>query len=595
SNQREGAVMVGMELLQRETKVQLDPITLEMLWSRLISIVEESESTLVRTSFSPIVGEADDHSAALLDAKGNLLAQTPSAMPAFIGILDHTARVLLQHYPVETLRPGDVLTTNDPWICCGHLNDLNVLRPIFYKDRVVAFAANTAHLTDIGGRNSAESFDLFEEGLRILPTKLVKGGVPNEEIFKMLHANSRVPDQIIGDINAQLAAAETADNRLTEMLEEYGFDDLDSLSDEIITRTEAAMRAAIAKLPDGEYFGEVTADPIKDSGPILIKAKVTIHGDSLTIDFDGTSPQVQYGVNCPMNLTYAEAVWPIRVALGSDIPTTAGSLRPIKVIAPEGCILNPKFPAAVYARTTIVHNAHAPIFQALSTLVPEFVSPSRVQANSGAIWGWRVRGTWSERQRPDFLSGEQFVSSYLGNGGQGATGAGDGRYCMSYPDNCSNMPIEVIETRSPVIFVSKEITTDAGGPGHYRGGAGQTMQLEMRSERPMHFISGSGDKMIQPPAPLFDGEPGRTGALAINGTPIPKQIWHEVKFGDIVTVRSPGGGGYGDPFTRDPESVLADVIFGDVSIDGARSDYGVALTSEMTIDLEQTHALRSVS
>jgi N-methylhydantoinase B len=587
--------MAGMLATQPTTRVELDPITLEMLWSRLISIVEESESTLVRTSFSPIVGEADDHSAALLDAKGNLLAQTPSAMPAFIGILDHTARVLLQHYPVETLQPGDVLTTNDPWICCGHLNDLNVMRPIFHQGRVVAFSANTAHLTDIGGRNSAEAFDLFEEGLRILPSKLVKGGVPNEEIFKMLHANSRVPDQIIGDINAQLAAAEIADRRMVEMLEEYGLDDLETLSEEIITRTEAAMRAAISRLPDGEYSGEVKSDGVRDTGPITIKAKVTIHGDSLTIDFDGTSPQVQYGVNCPMNLTYAEAVWPVRVALGSDIPTTAGSLRPIKVIAPEGCILNPKFPAAVYARTTIVHNAHAPVFQALSALVPEHVSPSRVQANSGAIWGWRVRGSWSERQRPDFLAGEQFVTSYLGNGGQGATGGGDGRFCMSYPDNCSNMPIEVIESRSPVIFLSKEITTDAGGPGHYRGGPGQTIQLEMRSERPMYFISSSGDKMIQPPAPLLGGTPGQTGALAINGKPIPKQIWQEVTFGDIVEVRSPGGGGYGNPFDRDPDAVLADVVFGLVSIEGARTGYGVAITPDLTVDLDQTRALRGTS
>jgi N-methylhydantoinase B len=590
-----GAEMVGLELAQRRTAVELDPITLEMLWSRLISIVEESESTLVRTSFSPIVGEADDHSAALLDARGNLLAQTPSAMPAFIGILDHTARVLLQHYPAETLQPGDVLTTNDPWICCGHLNDLNVMRPIFYKGKIVAFSANTAHLTDIGGRNSAEAFDLFEEGLRILPSKLVKAGEPNEEIFKMLHANSRVPDQIIGDINAQLAAAEIADRRLVEMLEEYGLADLEALSDEIISRTEAAMRAAISRLPDGEYVGEVKSDGVRDTGPITIKAKITIHGDSLTIDFDGTSPQVPYGVNCPMNLTYAEAVWPIRVALGSDIPTTAGSLRPIKVIAPEGCILNPKFPAAVYARTTIVHNAHAPIFQALSALVPEHVSPSRVQANSGAIWGWRVRGSWSERQRPDFLAGEQFVTSYLGNGGQGATGAGDGRFCMSYPDNCSNMPIEVIESRSPVIFVSKQITTDAGGPGEYRGGPGQTILLEMRSERPMYFISSSGDKMIQAPAPLFDGKPGQTGALAVNGEPIPKQVWQEVKFGDLVTVRSPGGGGYGNPFARDPEAVLADVIYGLVSIDAARADYGVAITPHLEIDWTQTNELRSVT
>ena len=572
----------------------IDPITLEMLWSRLISIVEESESTLVRTSFSPIVGEADDHSAALLDAKGNLLAQTPSAMPAFIGILDHTARVLLQHYPVETLRPGDVLTTNDPWICCGHLNDLNVMRPIFYNDRVVAFAANTAHLTDIGGRNSAEAFDLFEEGLRILPSKLVKAGEPNEEIFKFLRANSRIPDQMIGDINAQIAATTTADHRLVEMLEEYGLDDLDQLSEEIISRTERAMRAAIERLPDGDYFGEVKSDGVAGAGEITIKVKVTIAGDTLTIDYAGTSPQVQHGINSPMNLTFAESVWPVRVALGADIPTTAGSLRPIKVTAPEGCILNPKFPAPVFARTTVVHNVHAPIFQVLSALVPEYISPARVQANSGCIWSWDIRGTWSERQRPDFTTDAMFITGYIGNGGQGATGAGDGRFCMSYPDNCSNMPIEVIEARTPLIFLSKEIEIDGGGPGKFRGGPGQTTLLQIRSDLPVQFESGSSDKIVNPPAPLAGGQPGMRGYLALNGEIIPKQVWVSTKAGDVLTVRSPGGGGYGDPFTRDPEAVLADIELGLVSVEGARRDYGVVINPPGCIDWDATTELRCI-
>ncbi|MEZ4497605.1 MAG: hydantoinase B/oxoprolinase family protein [Thermomicrobiales bacterium] len=491
-----------MTAVETATTPGIDPITLEMLWSRLISIVEESESTLVRTSFSPIVGEADDHSAALLDRHGNLLAQTPSAMPAFIGILDHTARVLLEHYPVDTLEPGDVLTTNDPWICCGHLNDLNVMRPIFHRGRVVAFAANTAHLTDIGGRNSAESFDVFEEGLRILPSRLVKAGEPNEEIFKFLRANSRIPDQMIGDINAQIAATITAEHRLIEMLDEYGLEDIDLLSDEIIARTERAMREAITRLPDGDYFGEVVSDGVAGSEHIQIKVCVSIRGDELTIDFAGTSPQVQHGINSPLNLTFAESVWPVRVALGADIPTTAGSLRPITVTAPEGCILNPRFPAPVFARTTVVHNVHAPIFQALSQLVPDHIAPGRVQANSGCIWSWDVRGFWSERQRPDFATDEMFITGYIGNGGQGATGNGDGRFCMSYPDNCSNMPIEVIEARTPLSLPLKELAIDSGGAGFFRGGAGQTVELEVLSDLPLQFESGSSDKIINPPSAL---------------------------------------------------------------------------------------------
>jgi N-methylhydantoinase B len=550
----------------------LDPITLEMLWSRLISIVEEAESTLVHTSFSPIVGEADDHSAALLDRHGGLLAQTPSAMPAFIGILNHTAKVLLEHYPPHTLQPDDVLTTNDPWICCGHLNDLNVLRPIFYKGKIVAYTANTAHLVDIGGRNSAESVDLFEEGLRILPSKLMQAGEPNEEIFKFLKGNSRIPDQMIGDINAQIAATEIAQRRLIEMLDEYGLDDLDALSTEIQARTEVAMRAEIRRLPDGEYFGHVTSDGIKE--PIEIYVKVTIAGDEIAVDYSGTSDQVAFGINCPMNLTYAESVWPVRVAIGGDIPTTAGSLKPITVTAPDGCILNPRFPAAVYARTVVVHNVHAAVFEALAALSPAYIAPGRVQANSGCIWSFNVRGTWHPAQKPHWVSGDQFVDGYIGNGGQGATGDADGRYCMSYPDNCSNMPIEVFEARTPVIFVSKEIEIDSGGAGEFRGGCGQTIVLQVRSELPMLFASDSSDKVKHPPRGLRHGQPGLNGYIGVNGVAIPKQKWATVAQGDLIEIRSPGGGGFGDPADRAPAAIAADVAEGLVSPAGAARDYG---------------------
>lgn len=570
----------------------LDPITLEILWSRLISIVEESETTLVRTSFSPIVGEADDHAAALLDAQGNILAQTPSAMPAFIGILGRTTRTMLEYYPVETLKPGDVLITNDPWICCGHLNDVNLLRPIFHRGKLVAFTANTAHLTDIGGRNSGESVDLFEEGLRILPSKLYDGGVANEEIYKFLRANSRVPVQIIGDLNAQLAATQVAERRLVEMLEEYDLDDIEELSAEIQARTERVTREAIARLPDGDYHGTVYSDGYDSS--LKIQVTVRVRGDEIAIDFSGTSDQVPYGINCPLNLTYAESVWPIRVALAPDIPTTEGSLRPITVTAPEGSILNPRFGAAVYARTVVVHNVHAAIFQALSSLVPDYIDPANVQANSGCIWGFRFRGQWSEKWRPEWEIQDTFVSSYLQNGGQGATGVQDGHHCMSYPDNCSNMPIEVVEARMPVMFVKKEIRPDSGGPGKFRGGCGQTVQLRVLSDLPIQFTVVSGDKVVNPPGGLQGGQPGGPGYVGRGGEAlIPPRMWHTVYEHDIVTQSPPGGGGYGDPFERDPEAVLRDVRDGYVSTAAARESYGVEITPSLTIDWDETARLRS--
>ena len=568
----------------------VDPVTLEILWSRLISIVEESEATLVRTSFSPIIGEADDHSAALLDAHGNILAQTPSAMPAFIGILGHTTRTMLQHFPAETLKPNDVLTTNDPWICCGHLNDLNLLRPIFHHGKLIAFTGNTAHLTDIGGRNSAEGMDLFEEGLRILPSKLYSAGVANEEIYKFLRGNSRIPDQMIGDLNAQLAATETAQRRLIEMVEEYGLDDIESLTEEIQRRTERVMREAIARLPDGDYYGQVYSDGY--DATLTIKVKVSIRGDALSIDYTGTSDQVERGINCPMNLTYAESVWPIRVALAPDIPTTEGSLRPITVSAPDGSVLNPRFPAAVQARTVVVHNVHAAIFQALSSLVPEYIDPANVQAHSGCIWGDRFRGQWTARWKPAWETRSHFVSSYLCNGGQGASGVKDGAHCMSYPDNCSNMPIEVVENRQPVIFVKKEIRQDSGGPGTFRGGCGQTIQMRVLSDRPINYVVNSGDKILNPAPGLKGGLPGGRGNAERNGEKIPARVWIPVEPGDLITHEPPGGGGYGNPLERDPAAVLNDVHHGYVSRGAAREAYGVAITEDLSIDWQETARLR---
>lgn len=564
----------------------IDPVTLEILWTRLISIVEEAEATLVRTSYSPIVGESDDHSAALLDAQGNILAQTLSAMPAFIGILGRTTRAMLQYFPPETLQPGDVLTTNDPWICCGHLNDLNLLRPIFHRGKLIAFTGNTAHLTDIGGRNSAEGVDLFEEGLRILPSKLYDAGKQNEEIYKFLRGNSRIPEQMIGDLNAQLAATETAERRLLEMVEEYGLDDIEELTAEIQSRTEQVMRAAIAKLPDGDYFGEVYSDGY--DATLTIKVRVSIRGDELTIDYDGTSDQVERGINCPMNLTYAESVWPIRVALAPDIPTTEGALRPITVEAPEGSVLNPRFPAAVQARTVVVHNVHAAIFQALASLEPDYIEPANIQAHSGCIWANRFRGQWTERWKPAWESRDHFVSSYLCNGGQGASGVKDGQHCMSYPDNCSNMPIEVVENRQPAIFLRKEIRQDSGGPGKFRGGCGQTIELRVLSDRPISYVVNSGDKILNPAPGLKGGLPGGVARIGRNEQPISARAWNTVYEGDVILHEPPGGGGYGDPFERDPETVLVDVRNGYVSRDAAAQAYGVAISDDLTIDRAET-------
>jgi N-methylhydantoinase B len=578
--------------MPKRRRLDFDPVTLEVLWSRLIAIVEEAEATLVRTSYSTTVGEADDHAAAILDRHGRIIAQSPKGMPGFIAILGRTTRAVLEQFPAQTLKPGDVLVTNDPWICAGHLHDFNLLQPIFHKGRLVAFAANTAHLSDIGGRVSAEAEDLFEEGLQLPVLKLVERGKPNELAMKFIQLNSRTPKQIIGDLNAQMSANLTAERRIVEMLEDTGLRSLDDLSEAIQARTEAAMRAAIERLPDGVYTGQVFSDGYDET--LTIKAKVTIAGSNIAIDYTGTSPQIRRAINCPFNLTYAESVFPIRAALTPAMPMTDGALRPITVYAPEGTILNPRRPAPVFTRTVVVHNTHAAIFQALSALVPDHIPANRVHAHSGCIWAFRFKGQWhAEDRRPQFAVDDYFMQAYLSNGGQGAAAGYDGRNALSMPDNCANVPIEVYEHKLPVMFVRKELRTDSGGPGAARGGLGQTMQLRVLGKGAISFAAASADKIRNAAPGINDGRPGQPALTAVNDVPTFARRWVQVQTGDVVTCLNPGGGGSGDPFTRDPALVENDVRLGYVSVEAARRDYGVVLRADLTIDADRTRAVRA--
>ncbi|MBI4277063.1 MAG: hydantoinase B/oxoprolinase family protein [Armatimonadetes bacterium] len=587
--------MLSREVIDASRRSRFDPVQLEVLWSRLISIVEEAETTLVRTSFSPTVGEAADHAAALLDVKGQILAQTPHGLPAFIAILGRTTRTMLEYFPPETLRPGDVLITNDPWICAGHLPDINLLRPIFFKGKLVAFAANTAHLNDVGGRGSAESVDIFEEGLRIPPSKLFRAGEPNEDLFNIIRANSRTPKLIIGDINAQLAANVIAEKRLVEMMEEYAFDDLQPLSDEIQERTERAMRAVIEPLPDGDYHGEVISDGYDE--PLAIRVTVRIRGSDAMVDYEGTSAQVPRAINCPFNLTYAETMFPFR-CIAPHIPMAEGALRPIQVVAPDGTIVNPRFPAAVLRRTIVIHNAQAAIFQALSALVPDHLPPDRVTAHSGCIYAFWLRGRWEgvpAAYKRGFVPVEEgYHQIYLFNGGQGAHASQDGHGTLSMPDNCSNVPVEVCEYRLPLLFERKEIIRDSGGPGRFRGGCGQRIVVRSLADWPIMCLPGSVDRIQHPPIGLLGGYPGRAGRLTYNDTlPMHPRAATILQPGDRFCMEAPGGGGVYPPEERDPETVARDVADGLVSREQAWEVYRVELTPEGTMDAAATARLRA--
>src|SRR6266550_8505396 len=361
---------MGIAGRRRQGQSVFDPITLEVLWSRLITIADEAATALVRTAFSTIVRESNDFSLVLTDAQGDSVAENSGGIPSFVGILPRTIRHMLALRPVRVWRPGDSMITNDPWLATGHLPDATLVSPIHYRGRVIAFVGSVAHLPDIGGAMwSADCRTVFEEGLRIPPMLFLAKGTMNAILRTIIEANTRVPEQVIGDLYAQVAAHEVCAHRLIEFLDDVGVIDFGKLGGEIKRRAETAMRTAIKAVPDGTYTGELIADGIDT--PVMLRAAVTVRHSEIMVDYGGTSPQVTGGINCVMNYTYAYSAYPIKCALDPFTPRNEGSYRPITVAAPEGSIVNPRFPAAVGARHLIGHLLSGVMFLALAEAIPD--------------------------------------------------------------------------------------------------------------------------------------------------------------------------------------------------------------------------------
>ncbi len=550
----------------------------EAVRQRLISIAEEAEAVILRTAFSSSIAEAQDFSAGIYDSEGQLLGQSRRAVGAFIGTVGQGLRTILREFRPDSLEPGDVLVTNDPWIGGGHIPDVLCIRPAFSGGRLVGFAANIAHVSDLGGRPSAEASDVFEEGLLIPPTFLHRAGQLNEELLRFVQSNSRLPKQVIGDLHALSAANALVERRIDQMLRNYGIDDLAWISQRLQDGAEAAMRERIAQLRPGTYVGEATSDGFDQS--LLIRAAVTIHADSIHVDFTGTADQVRWGMNTPFNLTYAETLYALRLALGSDIPLLEGSLRPFTVFAPEGCVLNALRPAPTMIRVTVVQNVVGAIMRAVSPLVPECVPRSRVSAHFGGIWAIRFRGVYRtipktyQHGGPGHVGGS-YAEVYFFNGGMGATGVSDGRSATSMPVNCANVPIEIMESRTPVMFEAKRLIPDSGGPGRFRGGLGQLIEIRVLSDVPVDFIPGTNDRMVNAPFGLFGGKSGGGGRMEVDGSPCDRRRAQAVGLDQIIRVAIPGGGGVGDPHERDPEAVRSDLHDRLISTQSAIRDYGL--------------------
>jgi N-methylhydantoinase B len=508
-------------------------IDLEVYWSRLINIVDEAGAALQRTSFSPIVRESNDFACVLLDDRGRLLAQSTLSVPGFLG----TAALSLQHmlgaYPLDTLSAGDVLFTNDPWIGTGHLPDSTLAAPIFNGGRIVAFAVVIAHLSDVGGRQwSADSTEVFEEGIRFPVLKLVEKGMKNRLVFDMLAANVRIPVQVLGDLRAQLSALHVAEERLRQFLSQYQLTDLQEVSSEIFAVTERMTVESIRGIPPGVYTGQVAADGWEHE--IRIRAAVTVSGDRISIDYAGSSQQSRYGINESYNHTYAYTVYPFKCMLAPGLQNNDGFLRRIDVRAPTGTIVNCRPPAAVGARQLVGHLLQAAIFDAMADVLPD-----RVQADSGTpLWTIVLRGVDAERD-------VSFSTILFFNGGIGAMRDRDGRACSSFPANISNTPIEITENLAPVLFTTKRIAEGSGGEGRTRGGEGQIVAFQSRWPVPMR-VSLLTERNRVPAKGLFGGDAGGLGDVRQNGQPVAhaKGVL-ELKPGDTLELTLPGGGGFG--------------------------------------------------
>ncbi len=563
-----------------------DPITLEILWRRLISIVDEADGSVARTAFSSLLRDAHDYTCMFTDRFGRELAQGTFATPGQSGAMALGIKNLVKKYPAEYYSPGDAFITNDPWALAGHLNDVCVLSPIFHEGRLVAFTACVFHHSDIGGRVASDNHDVFEEGLFIPLVKLYDRGVLNESVLNLIRWNVRTPDEVIGDIRSQIAANHVCGEKICQMLKESGLDDLAGLADQIIGLTEKSMREEIEKIPDGIYRTRGIIEQMKGNGDIIIEAKVEIKGSDIIVDLDGSSGQVNWGGNVVYNFTYAYVFMAIKSMFAPDIPNNEGCARPIVLTAPEGTVINCRFPAAVAARMGVGHFLTEVIYRALSDVLPEKV----IAASGGTPAAMNVFYGKRKDSRP-------WHSVVIRGGGMGAGARNDGNYVYIFPANGANTPVEIFESDTPLIVEKREILCDSGGIGRMKGGLGKREVFRIPDDEyspiPPVNLGIQAGRYIYPAEGLFGGKPGAKAQFLVNGEPGNSYGLTQLKAGDVVTIDAPGGGGYGNPAERDPALVLNDVLQGYVSLQSARTDYKVAIDpATLEVNLEETGKLR---
>ena len=542
----------------------LGQIHRQIMWNRLIAVVEEQAQVLMRTAFSTIVRECGDLSAGVFDLHGRMLAQAVTGTPGHVNSMAESVKHFLRYFPIETMAEGDAYITNDPWMGTGHLNDFVVTTPAFHNGKLVGLFSCTSHLMDIGGIGfGPDATDVFMEGLSIPMLKLVDRGEMNQTLMAMIRANTRTPVDTEGDVFSLAACNDVGAKRLSEMMTEFDLSDLTELADHIIDSSYRAVMAEIAALPKGEWGNAMRVDGFES--PVDLVAKLTISDSGIHVDYTGTSAPSKYGVNVPMAYTTAYTVFGLGCVVAANIPNNAGSLAPLTVSAPPTCILNAPRPSPVASRHVTGQMLPDVVFGCLRQVIPE-----RVPAEgTSCLWNLNVRGPSPEAAGDNY----GFTMAITTNGGTGARPTKDGLSATAYPSGVKGTPVEIAESMLPLNFWRKELRTDSGGAGTMRGGLGQAIELESTAGLPFELLAAF-DRIDHPPRGRDGGADGAAGSVSLgSGLQMRGKGIQTIPPGEKLVIMTPGGAGIGDPARRSPSQMAEDIRDGMVSPEAAANDY----------------------
>ena len=561
----------------------------QIMWNRLIAVVEEQARIMIRTAFSTTVREAGDLSAGVFDLRGRMMAQAVTGTPGHVNSMAESVGHFLKKFPIETMNPGDHYITNDPWLGTGHLHDLTVVSPAFHKGKMVGLFANTAHVIDIGGLGMGpEGRSVFEEGMYIPIVRCFDKGVPNETFFDFIRAGSRLPVELEGDIYSLCACNDAGSRRLVEMMDEFELESLEPLALFIFENSLRATLDEICRLPLGTFSSEIWSDGYEE--PVRLAASMRIFEDGIEVDFAGTSGLSSRGINVPPAYCRAYACFGIKCVVAPEIPNNWASLSPFRMVIPDGCILNAPHPYPVSVRHVIGHLLPDLMMGCLHQAVPDRVTAE----GASALWNPPLRGGASVSGPPrgnKAVIGDFEIITF-NSGGTGARPTQDGLNATAFPSGVRTMPVEATENVAPIIIWRKELKPDSGGPGRTRGGTGQVMEIGTKGD--LEFsVNASFDRIAHAPKGRDGGWDGAHGAVRQkSGTVLRTKGYQIIPDGDRLVLELPGGAGMGDPSSRDPQLVARDVRDELISVDSARSCYRVAINLDGTLDWAATDALR---